>query len=181
MGFMGLTTDHCAHWSQSHILHWQVSAGANTMRYLKVWRTVKGIAWVFAEAAFTLTPTGSHGQRRSHRPADQGLPKSKRHSETHFGSLRHKICALFHRLPLIKGGPQKASRLNLHLLPSKTPQRIYQSIIVCSRPRTNRSELRLQKNTWVVSSKSGQRSLIFLAAFGGAFEKRKPCGAVMMW
>lgn len=41
MGFAGLTTDHCAHWSQSQILQWQVSAGANTVSYLQIWRTVK--------------------------------------------------------------------------------------------------------------------------------------------
>lgn len=108
MGFVGLTTDHCAHWSQSHILQIQVPVGANTMSYLEIWRTVKGIAWVFVEVVFSLTPIGSLNWGRSHRPGGQSLARDE---ESQL-SVSHSKYFLIQ-----SWGSKKASRLNLHFLP----------------------------------------------------------------
>lgn len=127
-----------------------------------IWRTAKGIAWVFVEAACSLTPTRSLGWRRSHRPCDQGLPERKRLTD-HFGSSVLEY---------------QASRPNLHLLSHKTLQRIHQSIIVSSRPRRNyKKRPSPTKKCWLCAE-NPSRSLMFCRS---VFVKGKPCSAAMHW
>lgn len=97
-----------------------------------IWRTVKGIACVFGSAIFACS------NRVTWLPQawKTGFTKDQE-TKWPFWVLMCNICDISQDSSYKGWGPQRASRLNLDLLPSETLQRIHQSIIVSSCPRQN--------------------------------------------